>query len=442
MLFRSQGSYDLSEFKPGIFVKKYMDVIFKNAGYRYEIQDEDDQIKFDRLIIPYSGGEIGASPEDIEDFYVKGSTVSYIRGAATGTYFSLNPIAIPSATLPILATFDNLGHFNDLTHTYTNGVYTATNQFNINVKMNYRVIIKNGIGATAYLVPNAKSVTHLVQPFVLGTGATVSFQVQGAATQTNSIVTTQASPLEVPTGETTLVEDSFTWSFKNVTPFVPGATAVMNSLLLISNGTNSNWQDAPSGGSDVADMGLLFTIDSVEIEYLPNIEFLGYNNMIRMNRFVPDIKTKDFIKGIMTHFNLIGYVVQEDPFKIIFTTRENFYKNGNSLDWRKKAATNMDIQHTFLSETNGKFSRLTYKEGKDEPNTSYKSKYNEVYGQFIYKFDSDFASGENKTEVPWEPCILVQDTKTAHVLQVNGFAPKTGLRMIYYGGSRDRKSVV
>lgn len=114
---------------------------------------------------------------------------------------------------------------------------------------------------------------------------------------------------------------------------------------------------------------------------------------MKMSYVLPkSIKQKDFLKSIITMFNL--YVIQdqlqEDTLEIIpYPLFLDKYK-GNAADWTYKLDYNSQISITPLSDLTNKEYRLRYDDDADYWTTFYKTKFNLGYGESRTIVDNDF----------------------------------------------------
>jgi hypothetical protein len=128
------------------------------------------------------------------------------------------------------------------------------------------------------------------------------------------------------------------------------------------------------------------------------------DNYIKYNNWVPkNIKQVDYIKSIITMFNLMVIPNKNDPKKITFIPRNEYYATGEVKDWSNKIDHTEKIEETLISEQQSKSIRLTYKEDKDYYNANYKEKVNSIYGEYIKVIDNEWVTGEKKIEVIFSP---------------------------------------
>ena len=199
-----------------------------------------------------------------------------------------------------------------------------------------------------------------------------------------------------------------------------------------------NTGSAAAARAQPADLDFHFEISAVTMKITPpvNVDFTG----TKLTRFyIPkNIKAKDFVKSILTMYNLYADIDVNTDKHIIFKTRDTYYDDGAVHDWTDKLVMDIDTTTTFASEEAAKTLLLTYKTASDEINVGYSQATDQVYGEAEFTFTDENTKGEQKMEVIFEPMpITKNDAKGMYVMGVKGKEPKTGIRIVYDGGSRD-----
>jgi len=117
-----------------------------------------------------------------------------------------------------------------------------------------------------------------------------------------------------------------------------------------------------------------------------------------MNSWLPrKFKQKDFLKGLITMFNLIIDIDKTDNKTLIIEPWNDYYDSGTEVDWTGKVDLT-SIQTNFVSDFQSKKTILTYKNDSDYLNSQYQKTTEEIYGQEIYEFDNDYIIDEKKVE--------------------------------------------
>lgn len=146
------------------------------------------------------------------------------------------------------------------------------------------------------------------------------------------------------------------------------------------------------------------------------------NQSIELFDCIPkDIKCIDFLKSILTMFNLYLTVDQNQANTYKIETYNTFYKNvinlntSKAIDWTDK----LDNKNYRL-ETNLNLPKkytFKYAEDSDMMNDYYKNSYNKGYGEFEI-FDRKGTAEEKKTELIFAPTININHSKNAKKLPV------------------------
>jgi len=120
------------------------------------------------------------------------------------------------------------------------------------------------------------------------------------------------------------------------------------------------------------------------------------------------LKQRDFLKSIISMYNL--YVTQDrlrtNVLEII--PYNEFYRTfkDQALDWSDKLDQSKEISITPLSELSAKEYRLTFDDDSDYWSTSYKTKFNEAYGESRTIIDNDFILETKTVKVVFSPPVM------------------------------------
>jgi hypothetical protein len=201
----------------------------------------------------------------------------------------------------------------------------------------------------------------------------------------------------------------------------------------ISAGQVFNWDVAISGGVDLA------TNNFFEIRLTGEIAGSGTNTQLqtevviqptgsfKIGNTVPvaveleegdtmkigytlpkSLKQRDFLKSIISMYNL--YVTQDklrtNVLEII--PYNDFYRTfkDEAIDWSDKLDQSQEISITPLSELTAKEYRLTFDDDSDYWSTSYKTKFNQAYGESRTIIDNDFVLDTKTVKVVFSPPVM------------------------------------
>ena len=120
------------------------------------------------------------------------------------------------------------------------------------------------------------------------------------------------------------------------------------------------------------------------------------------------MKQRDFLKSIISMYNL--YVTQDrlrtNVLEII--PYNEFYRTfkDQALDWSDKLDQSQEITITPLSELSAKEYRLTFDDDADYWSTSYKTKFNQAYGESRTIIDNDFILDTKTVKVVFSPPVM------------------------------------
>ena len=160
-----------------------------------------------------------------------------------------------------------------------------------------------------------------------------------------------------------------------------------------------------------------------------------------LNQFLPTGKASDFIKDINKMFNLYWKQTSETEFTI--EPRDEFYKsNGKIEDWTNRADNNIEITIEPLYDLQYKEYVYTYSEDNDYYNDDYKTAYLDVYGTKRIEVQTDFVTDEVETKLTFCATPMINHLATDRVLpsyvkkntSSEMVYSKPKQRILFYGG--------
>lgn len=146
-------------------------------------------------------------------------------------------------------------------------------------------------------------------------------------------------------------------------------------------------------------------IQLTKLDYFYNGQTLDINDVLPLG-----YKQKDFLKDIITSFNLHVTVDDFDEKKLYLRTYGKFYDGSKILDWSNK----IDMESLSISDLSNQLSRefvFTHSSDKDAHNEDYNDKFNESFNTHTRINGSEFSKGttEIKTTFPATAVKTVTD---------------------------------
>ena len=123
------------------------------------------------------------------------------------------------------------------------------------------------------------------------------------------------------------------------------------------------------------------------------------------------MKQRDFLKSIISMYNL--YITQDKlqtnvleiiPYNEFFKTFKD-----EALDWSDKLDVSQDVTITPLSELSAKEYRLMFDDDQDYWSQSYKTKFNQGYGEKREIIPNDFVTDTKSVKVVFAPPVLREE---------------------------------
>ena len=452
------ASFDLQEFKPAIYARLIWDKIFQQNGYSYSWETiNDNDIRFDKLLIPYVGDTLIPTKESLVNnrIEVTGTTTNtrtsigqkcgidyYTNEIVGGTNF---PNVAPNITGIIYDAFSAYS----ITDKYYTVLGDSSNRVTLDLVVDFEYEINHeGLGATRtvqitndsgcfddggnyfdiFPVLNIGTITSVnANPsFIFFENVYDSIPFEGARVNDGTVFNGGTTLLT--TGATTLSTTVYD---------LDGASKLALGLKLNVN-TELNSEDNGGMGRVLYNGGRYsLTITKINYRIQPKLTTnYVYGTLLDVNDFLPQkVKQSDYVKSICTMFNLYAELDKNTENKINFYKRDNYYDSGVAKDWTGKLAKDKEQELKFLPDLTNKKLILTYKEDNDFANKKYKSLTNEVYGQIEYTFDNEYVKEITKQELIFSPSPMINTNFGAITPMWNGASPKINIRILYDGGA-------
>jgi hypothetical protein len=479
MPWADDNIYGLQEFKPAIYARQYWDRIFEENGYRYDWPDMDvDSIRFSKLLMPYVGDEVKPTQEDVD--LTRAQYFAYAYNGPTLTVAANTQTQFP--TIYAFETdqliYDQEPHFNTTTFKYETPNWGGPGALAVDFKIKFKVKIENLTASQIWLRSVDPSTGQLkLGPDVnlfsgtnggqtQGAGGNLQYKMNyrllknGSLASNNDLIYDNVNQAELRTGANastiaangtmTLIDGYYDTTKLNSTAFTVGDLYQLayglrwNQTVLSIVAHAPRWAKVSPGttitgspSAQTASTRIYMEIEYMEVQFRSIVNQIGFGSIVNMQRMITDMKQRDFIKGILTHFNLYTDIDPDDEKKIVVRRRDEYYDSGKVVDWTKKLVKGLDSRLQFVQEDAGANMLFTYTAGKDVVNQGYLANVGETYGQLNYIFGDKYAKGTQTIQVPWEPSPILLTDFGAHVNSFNGFAPKCGPRLIYDAGMRD-----
>ena len=378
-------------FKPALSNYYLFNKIISNVGFDTNPGFLETEI-FTETIIPFNGVDNLENP-DVDSF-----RALIPQPLAIQNFGGISFIDLPFTNDTTNGGFDYGNNYNILTYEYTSPL-ASVQQFNVDLSYSYNVV--------NFLPGTFNDDSWYIRFFRSSLASGVSGAGPNCYCQINYRVSKISTP--VPTVYDIMSNKFFTVYGpildNGATP--PPSVATTNGLVY----TNNAWRYPALPGEtfwvevSISNQPSVYQILDEKTSFHNKIYTNGVvNNYIQMNDFIPkNIKQVDYIKSVITMFNLMVIPDKNNTKRLTFIPRNDYYASGEVKDWTNKIDHTEKIEETLISEQQSKSIRLTYKEDKDFYNANYKEETNTIYGEYIEVIDNEWITGEKKIEVIFSP---------------------------------------
>lgn len=410
--------WKFDDFRVCLYVKQYWDKIHAAAGFSYEWFNNKEPDYFDRLVIPYTNNfnksierlafenEVIASSGPVQINHGAQFSGGLYTLGEPGVSRNFNNYAIPFNTV-------DKDVSNSFTAPFSWQPQIATDNFNFKIKISftYRYQAVSGVVPAVININDAARIFKVrARPYIENVTIPIPQQSRinfpsfdttlqrrfscnnpgiGDCTYTITPVDWPENSLSYYEGEITIPKTNIgdDWRFYidfayfvEIDGFTPGFVDSTN--IFASNFLRD-------------EIRLVITLDSNKL-IPPQRMFV--------DDFIPEeIKQSDFMKSLYTMYNIYVVESKTDPNKLIYYTRDDYYRSGKNLDWTLKMARDNEQKIDFLPELISKELILTYKDDDDPANEFYQNFKRKTYGQLTRQFNNEYVKGVDKKELIFSP---------------------------------------
>ena len=154
-------------------------------------------------------------------------------------------------------------------------------------------------------------------------------------------------------------------------------------------------------GSQINDNGGGETLDiTFDLNNTLDLDFNAINSglvdgdTVQIARFLPEMKAADFLRDMITMFNLYVTDPDEDGNVIMLPEKDYFFGTDDVDNWTDKLARDQDIEIQPAANIEGKTYKFRWAEDRDYYKNLYWEQYGIDYGDFDYNVPSTFKKGE------------------------------------------------
>ena len=323
----NKRDYDITTFRPALFVKEYIEKIFTAAGYTFDSAIMETA-RFKSLIIPHNQKQltknnvkwIDAEKIDIGDYDIlAGSGNSQATYEFTGWDVVNFTVAGPGQTF----------------------TYTGPNNMPGRLVLNLHGDITND-----------------------GSAITYAIRINGTALVTGTLDDTGGA-----TEEWQAIED---------VPYVLATGDVVDVRFEAVGGGPYNV------GSDVGTLQFITEIPAVVP--IGNGDDVQMNDAIPRN-----ILQRDFLSSVLKLFNLYAYEDKLKDKFLNITPYVDFYNASGVIDWSYKIDRSRQVELVPMSELNARYYNFKFKPDTDYYNELYSKRYGEGYGDYLFDSEFAFS---------------------------------------------------
>jgi hypothetical protein len=447
--------YRVDHLFPAIYVKEYIDAIFADIGKSYT-SNFFTSTDFKKLIIPFNGTSIAKTSAQVANTLFSADDASDSKTSLTPSVIVFpNEVSDPGLVYDDTTgefTCNDAGFYNfvtvvDLEVDFTpsgNVVDAYINQFpkvTISLRKNGNVVASSSmfLGDDAIAIPPTTTYSTGVNVAYPSDAHWTVRQFQGSTpVKVDNKKTNPASnlPLTVEglsllSGDVIDVVWSISYTGTTAGTVYPAITDPFVDLAGTTGFSGTTTFKINSGK-------FLNTVTNNAVLELGTVPI---SSVIPKN-----IKQKDFLRSIMNMFRLEMQPHPTIADNYIIEPYSQFYQN-TVVDWTEKLDNSNDVIFEPMGLLEAAEYLYKYKDDKDYYNETYKSEFNETYGQRSGLIDNDFVKKITTTELIFSATPIVGqsdvDLVVPTIIKNEQVVKQTesNIRILHYGGLKTTSTV-
>jgi len=149
--------------------------------------------------------------------------------------------------------------------------------------------------------------------------------------------------------------------------------------------------------------------NTATLEILKQPQTLTAGGTVYLDAFLPDMTCDQFLKGIITAFNLYVKPSTADPTILEIEPLSDFYNaSGDAIDWTYKLDRSKEITIEPTINFSSKNYKFNFEQDDDYWNTRYLDDVQKQYGSFLIQSQSQFATSDTDFKLPFSQKLLVR----------------------------------
>ncbi len=149
--------------------------------------------------------------------------------------------------------------------------------------------------------------------------------------------------------------------------------------------------------------------NTATLDILKQAQTLSAGGTVYLDSFLPDMTCDQFLKGMITAFNLYVKPSTADPTILEIEPLSDFYNaSGDAIDWTYKVDRSSEIKIEPTINFSSKNYKFNFEQDDDYWNTRYLDDVQEQYGSFLIQSQSQFATSDTEFKLPFSQKLLVR----------------------------------
>ena len=392
------STFSVENIPPQVFCYEILEKAFAYCGITWSSQFLESQL-FKKLLLAYPGGDLPTISTAQAD---NDSLFSTENNNLSGYIFDFNKKGI--SNLGVLSnnlTFYKAGSIGAFTDEYD----CTINQDNLNQAQSTSplsfVAASEGLFRVNYVGDHDVSFT------ISGTNGSgvydigYNFTLRLITYKNNVLVSSDViySQSANTTATTTNINFSFDYS-RDINLLINDSLSFRLALIVYE-------LDVSRNGITQGSLNFQVTSNTADLNVLKKPQQLSAGGTVYMDAFLPDMTCDQFLKGLITAFNLYVKPSNADATILEIEPLADFYNSsGDAIDWSEKLDRSQEIKIEPTINFSAKNYKFNFEQEDDYWNNRYYEDIKKQYGSFLVQSQSQFAINDTEFKLPFSQKLL------------------------------------
>jgi hypothetical protein len=394
------STFSVENIPPQVFCYEILEKAFAYCGITWSSQFLESQL-FKKLLLAYTGGDLPtiSTAQSIND-----SLFSTENNNLSGYIFNINRKGWLNNNF-VFFFIPHISYLPAWTSSFYDDYYCTINQDNLNQAQSTSPL--SFIAASEGLFTINYTGDHDVSLIILGANGSgaydirYDFNVKLHIYKNNVLISSDVVYSQSAQSTSTTTNINFSFDYSRQINLLINDSLSFRLELYVTSATVSRT------GITQASLNFQVTSNTADLNILKNSQELSAGGTVHLDAFLPDMTCDQFLKGLITAFNLYVKPSNADATILEIEPLADFYNSsGDAIDWSEKLDRSQEIKIEPTINFSAKNYKFNFEQEDDYWNNRYFEDIKKQYGSFLVQSQSQFAINDTEFKLPFSQKLL------------------------------------